>query len=85
MSRLVDDVCAKKAITDYLMKCVDDNKFSVDVTEVQIGIINIINGLPTAYDVENVVTEIEELANYNGNAYLDSADVLEIVKRGGEK
>ncbi len=59
MSRLIDDVSAKKAITDYLMKCVDNNKFSVDVTEVQIAIINVINGLPTAYSVEKVVTELE--------------------------
>jgi len=36
---------------------------------------------PTAYDVEAKVAELEELAEYNGNAYLDCADVLEIVRR----
>ena len=43
------------------------------------------NDIPTAYDVEKVVEELEELANYNGNAYLDSADVIDIVKRGGKQ
>lgn len=37
----------------------------------------------TAYEIEKVVAELESLANYNGNAYLDSADAIEIVKRGG--
>jgi len=38
---------------------------------------------PTAYDVEQVKRELEELAAENGNCYLDSADVLEIVEGGG--
>lgn len=36
--------------------------------------------IKTAYDVDKVVEELEELADYNGNAYLDCADVLEIVR-----
>ena len=32
------------------------------------------------YDVKAKVAELEELADYNGNAYLDCADVLEIVR-----
>ena len=28
---------------------------------------------------EKIISQIEELANLNGNAYLDSADVIEIV------
>ena len=43
----------------------------------------IIDNQTTAYDVEKVVAELEELANYNGNAYLDSADVIDIVRKGG--
>ena len=34
----------------------------------------------TRKPMESVVAELEALANYNGNAYLDCADVLEIVR-----
>ena len=29
---------------------------------------------------EKIISQIRELANYNGDAYLDSADVIEIVQ-----
>lgn len=32
---------------------------------------------------EKIVAGLESLANYNGNAYLDSADAIEIVRKGG--
>ena len=34
---------------------------------------------------EKIISQIEELANLNGNAYLDSADVIEIVKEVAEE
>ena len=34
---------------------------------------------------EKIILQIEELANYNGNAYLDSADVIEIVQEVAEE
>ena len=34
---------------------------------------------------EKIISQIEELANFNGNAYLDSADVIEIVKEVAEE
>lgn len=34
---------------------------------------------------ENIISQIGELANYNGNAYLDSADVIEIVQEVAEE
>ena len=34
---------------------------------------------------EKIISQIEELANLNGNAYLDSADVIEIVKEAAEE
>ena len=34
---------------------------------------------------KNIISKIEELANYNGNAYLDSADVIEIVQEVAEE
>ena len=34
---------------------------------------------------EEIISQIGELANYNGNAYLDSADVIEIVHEVAEE
>ena len=34
---------------------------------------------------EKIISQIEELANLNGNAYLDSADVIEIVQDVAEE
>ena len=34
---------------------------------------------------EEIISQIEELANINGNAYLDSADVIEIVQEVAEE
>ena len=34
---------------------------------------------------EKIISQIGELANYNGNAYLDSADVIEIVQEVAEE
>lgn len=36
-------------------------------------------------EFEKIISQIEELANLNGNAYLDSADVIEIVKEVAEE
>ena len=43
---------------------------------------SIIAYAPTAFDTNKVLKQLEELANENGNAYLDCADVIEIVKQG---
>ena len=34
---------------------------------------------------EKIINSIKELADYNGNAYLDSADVIEIVQEVAEE
>ena len=36
-------------------------------------------------EFDKIISQIEELANLNGNAYLDSADVIEIVKEVAEE
>lgn len=43
----------------------------------------IVGKTSTAYDVDEVVSQITKIANVDGNAYLDCADVIEIVKEGG--
>ena len=40
---------------------------------------------PTEFDTNKVLKQLEELANKNGNAYLECADVIEIVKSGVKK
>ena len=39
--------------------------------------------MPAAYNVDEVIRQISEMANVDGNAYLDCADVIEIIKEGG--
>lgn len=43
----------------------------------------IVGKTSTAYDVDVVINQITEMANVNGNAYLDCADVIDIIKEGG--
>ena len=52
-------------------------------TVINDALVKCIDETPTAFDVEAVEKQIKELADHNGNAYLDSADVLEIVRKGG--
>lgn len=68
--RLIDaDALKTREILDALRSADFDDEIEV-----------IIDNIPTAYDVEVKVVELEELADYNGNAYLDCADVIEIVR-----
>lgn len=34
---------------------------------------------------ENIINSIKELADYNGDAYIDSADIIEIVREVAEE
>lgn len=43
----------------------------------------IVGKTSTAYDIDVVINQITEMANVNGNAYLDCADVIDIIKEGG--
>lgn len=71
------------------MRLIDADKFNgkVIASHTGSGVIKLvaIDDVPTAYDPDKVVEQLEELANENGNAYLDCADVIEIVKSGVEK
>lgn len=73
MGRLID--------ADALMEKKQEEHGYYDITDSEFE--ELVKTQPTAYSVEKVVAELEELANHNGNAYLDSADVIDIVKRGG--
>ena len=67
------------ALEAYTVGSMNTKKVQISVLQLQ-RFINTLKNIPTAYDVEAVVAELEELADYNGNAYLDCADVLEIVR-----
>lgn len=71
------------------MRLIDADKFNgkVIASHAGSGVIKLvaIDDVPTAYDPDKVVEQLEELANESGNAYLDCADVIEIVKSGVEK
>lgn len=43
----------------------------------------IVGKTSTSYDIDVVINQITEMANVNGNAYLDCADVIDIIKEGG--
>lgn len=71
------------------MRLIDADKFNgkVIASHTGSGVIKLvaIDDVPTAYDPNKVVEQLEELVTENGNAYLDCADVIEIVKSGMEK
>lgn len=71
------------------MRLIDADKFNgkVIASHAGSGVIKLvaIDDVPTAYDPNKVVEQLEELANENGNVYLDCADVIEIVKSGIKK
>ena len=83
MSRLIDADSLKKNIAKWLQGSDPQETVMVKLDDIAVSVLMEIEEQPTAYDVEKVVAELEELANHNGNAYLDSADVIDIVKRGG--
>lgn len=71
------------------MRLIDADKFNgkVIASHTGSGVIKLvaIDDVPTAYDPNKVVEQLEELVTENGNAYLDCADVIEIVKSGMKK
>ena len=80
--RKQDRLISESAVMKSVQKAIIEMGYE-PFEEKVMGIYTAIDNTPTAYDVEKVVAELEELANHNGNAYLDSADVIDIVKRGG--
>lgn len=78
--------CGGEAVTEnrhnrytdwWEVKCTDCNASLNERYEYEFEAVDAWN---TRKPMEAVVAELEELADYNGNAYLDCADVLEIVR-----
>ena len=61
-----------------------------DCSDKMVGLYERVLDIPTAYDVEKVVAELEKLPNReadyyyaNSNDVIDREDAIDIVKRGG--
>lgn len=83
----MSDLISRKKVIDILEK----EKSLRCGYDADIAIFSIEKGireLPTSRmneAFEKIISQIRELANYNGDAYLDSADVIEIVQDVAEK
>lgn len=47
------------------------------------GVIKVINAMPTAYDVDKVVDELDEAKFYYDGYVINHIEAIDIVKRGG--
>ena len=92
------DLISRSALLDDMQKELEKAVNDKDMTEFDCKVImtsalalkNFVNRQPTAYDVEKVVAELEELPNReadhyyaNSNDVIDREDAIEIVKQGG--
>ena len=83
----MSDLISRKKVLDILEK----EKSLRCGYDADIAIFSIEKGireLPTSRmneALEKIISQITELANYNGDAYLDSADVIEIVQDVAEE
>ena len=83
----MSDLISRKKVIDILEK----EKSLRCGYDADIAIFSIEKGireLPTSRTneaFEKIISQIRELANLNGNAYLDSADVIEIVQDVAEE
>ena len=74
-AKVCDDI--EYTVGGYWVECKDCHIQTPSKIKGKEAVINYWN---TRKPMEAVVAELEELADYNGNAYLDCADVLEIVR-----
>lgn len=94
----MSDLISRSALLDDMQKELEKAVNDKDMTEFDCKVImtsalalkNFVNRQPTAYDVEKVVAELEELPNReadhyyaNSNDVIDREDAIEIVKQGG--
>lgn len=74
------DLISRQAVIDIIHK--EINKTSTfSEHDTQINIEMAVRALPTAYDVENVVAELEEI--YSKTFTMSPIDAIEIVRKGG--
>jgi hypothetical protein len=88
MSRLID---ADKLIEDIYSSayaCTNDEINEILSKQLETNI-NVINNQPTAFDVDKVIEQLDELVTINMEVigvradYVNLAHVIKIVKRGG--
>lgn len=86
----MNDLISRKAVLDKLKDFSDMYTLKEEAKVVLEAIKEMITEQPTAYDVEKVVAELEEMPNReadhyyaNSNDVIDREDAIDIVKRGG--
>lgn len=88
----MSDLISRKLVLDKLKDFSDMYTLEEETRIVLETIVRIVTEQPTAYDVEKVVAELEELANhyhkcclvdYNEGAEVGVRETMAIVRRGG--
>jgi acetolactate synthase small subunit len=85
-NKMNNDLISRKAVDEIIGKEIDSTT-SYDVHDTQINIKFAVKELPTAYDVEKVVEQLEELRDrfavedYHIRGIIEKA--IEIVRKGG--
>lgn len=76
----MSDLISRSAVIDII------HRYSCNTARIEENVLD----LPTAYDVDKVVEELEKLPNReadyyyaNSNDVIDREDAIDIVKRGG--
>lgn len=87
MSRLIDADALIEVIKKYKFGAISNESEREYTREIMLCFVN---GSSTAYDVDKVVAELEELPNREADYYyahsndvIDREDAIDIVRRGG--
>ena len=82
MSRLIETDVLSKSIKDYFKNCIDQNKHEMNVIDINADIQGLLDNQPTAFDVDKVVEQLEELSHLDW-IEVRKEEVFEIIKAGG--
>lgn len=59
MSRLIDAEDFSRTVSQYMKNCIDQNKYNMDVVDINVDIQELLDKQPTIYDVDKVVEKLE--------------------------
>jgi len=87
MSNLISRETVISTIHNYFKSLIDKTIFDIDVVDCAKGVSEAIDSIPTAYDVDKVVEQLEESERYiydsvtdEDNYVIDVEKAIEIVK-----
>ena len=82
MSRLIDADDFGRVIKEYCKECIEHNKYKMDVVDINADIQGLLDNQPTAFDVDKVVEQLEEISHCDW-IEVRKEEVFEIIKAGG--